>query len=143
MRETLCRGKREDNKEWVYGNYLYDDMTEKHFIVPFGNISESTKVNEEGCCYCVGFEVIPETVGQYTVLSDKNGDKIFDGDIVNGKNAIHGYYEKFIVVWDDEAAGFYCKRCRNTDCNYCFDLVLDIKIIGNIHDNPELLEVYS
>ncbi len=168
MMETLCRGKREDNKEWVYGNHLYDDMTGKHFIVPFDNISESTKVNEEGCCYCVGFEVIPETVGQYTGLTDKNGNKIFEGDIVR-----HNTYDGFdchchsIVRFgkynqdgsEDEyhptgCLGWYVEVDNFTVPDFLeptnfenylktqnlLKVALNCEIIGNIHDNPELLE---
>lgn len=68
--------------EWVYGNHLFDDVSGKHYIVPFGNITESEKVGQDGCCYCVGFEVIPETVGQYTGLQDANHRKIFEYDLI-------------------------------------------------------------
>ena len=51
-REQLFRGVRVDNSELVYGNHIYDDISGKHFIVPFGNITESTKTGEEGCTYC-------------------------------------------------------------------------------------------
>lgn len=135
------------NGKWIEGNHLYDEITDKHYIVPFGNINESQKVGQEGCCYCVGFEVIPETVGQYTGLTDKNDKKIFKGDIVNYiyyGSAIKGIikfgeyktpYEKghvgFYINWDltKQLASFFKENASR------------IEVIGNIHDNPELMEV--
>ena len=120
MREILFRGKRKENGEWVYGNYAVTDNNEKqqHFI--FQN-----KAFE--------FEVDPETVGQYTGLTDKNGKKIFEGDIVEYINSspckIDYIDGQFVMMWKN----FY----RN------FERVYDdqIEVIGNIYDNPELLEV--
>lgn len=125
-------------------------MTGKHFIVPFGNISESEKVNEEGCCYCVGFEVIPETIGQYTGLTDKNGKKIFEGDIVDG--IAYACEWKGVIVWIPQIASFGLNHGHDTAWENCTILKraargmndeFSAEIIGNIHDNPELLEVNS
>lgn len=132
--------------EWIEGNRLYDEITDKHYIVPFGNINESQKVGQEGCCYCVGFEVIPETVGQYTGLTDKNGKKIFEGDILKFTND-EGDSSLYSVQWSDFFAGWVMQRVEMTfeaelmDCwndwrNYC-------EVIGNIHANSELLEAVA
>lgn len=62
MRRYLFTGKREDNGEYVRGNLVVDNVTGKQYILPFGNITESDKVGQEGCLYCVAFEVVDETV---------------------------------------------------------------------------------
>lgn len=165
MREILFRGKREDNNEWAYGSHLLDDISGKHYIIPFGNINESDKEGQEGCCYCVGFEVIPETVGQYTGLTDKNCKKIFEGDIIRYADIDdYQYYlecrecpddydkELFKNMWDvDEIV--YGDKVDYPAFNLCHDNfelngLSELKIsgqyyyeiIGNIHDNPELLK---
>ncbi len=142
-REILFRGKRTDNSEWVKGNHLYDDVSGKHYIVPFGNITESTKVGQDGCCYCVGFEVIPETVGQYTGLTDKNGTKIFEGDILEFTDD-DGDKSLYSVEWDNEYSCWMTlaieTKKKREPMDY-WDLWKEhYEVVGNIHDLPELLK---
>lgn len=121
MREILFRGKRKENGKWVYGNYAVTDNNEKqqHFI--FQN-----KAFE--------FEVDPETVGQYTGLTDKNGKKIFENDIVKIKGKTRCIFYGI--------SGFrYTNYGEYADTLEKVFTVVDCEVIGNIHDNPELLEV--
>lgn len=130
MREFLFRAKRLDNGEWVYGSYYHCCGTAygATFIV----------VNDFGF-----IEVIPHTVGQYTGLTDKNGKKIFEGDIVQyqpeyATEPIHSVVEycadKFnypafdLKNHDYEANGLQCAHEEGVGC----------EVIGNIHDNPEI-----
>lgn len=146
MREILFRGKRKDNGEWVYGNHLFDDVSGKHYIVPFGNITESEKVGQDGCCYCVGFEVIPSTVEQYTGLTDKNGKKIFEGDIIRFDENLYTVQRECDTpggYWAE--TGYILKHIGWSDYMSFTSTIDDwenecqVFIIGNIHDNPELL----
>lgn len=141
MREIKFRGKRIDNGEWVYGSLIQCDITGKRYILPMGSdANESDKVGHEGCLMLFTFEVIPETVGQFTGLKDKNGKEIYEGDICNCRE-----YECFgKVEWNNEEAGFYfcvVMEGGGFEEEHLYDYVDELEVIGNIYENPELLEV--
>ena len=137
MREILFRGKRLDNGEWTEG-YLLEQNTPSYnaYVVPHIMIEQDnrhTDILEHEI-----EEVDPATVGQYTGLTDKNGKKIFEGDIVEGGDfdAEEGYG---VIRWEDGAFEVATETFLGTfHENYWGK---DFEIIGNIHDNPELLEV--
>lgn len=142
MREILFRGKRISNSKWVEG-FMYS----QHFPLEF---RDDFYIR----CYDTDYLVIPETVGQYTGLTDKNGKRIFEGDILDvssdvayGGVAVHrlGY---FVVEFhngcfmksalDDPQLSFFDNAKRKGLYHF---ISTDIhKIVGNIHDNPELLK---
>ncbi len=144
MREILFRGKSADNGEWVEGFYFCmthpDNRHTHHFIIPLNvDISKGTQIDK------IQIEVIPETVGQYTGLTDKNGKKIFEGDILRKayypeKDTVVEYFDgsyrfKYIRTFGRSIKGEYSYLC------FIQSAVLELKVIGNIFDNPELLEV--
>lgn len=126
MREITFRGKRADNGEWVCDNSVLF-FSEKTKI--YGALNEWREI-----------EVIPETVGQFTGLTDKNGKKIFEGDIVKTKSIIgKNVYE---VRFSEARRGWFPFACGD-GCGCCEDEVEcpeDVEIIGNKWDNKNLLE---
>ena len=125
MREILFRGKRIGKNEWVEGDLIH--------------LPNGIAILANGYAY-----VIPETVGQYTGLKDKNGKMIFEGDVVYCKSRLDNanmvvIFEcgQFRMVFSENYrsyqtnSGFYDINCFNKE------------VIGNIHDNPELLEAKS
>lgn len=136
MREILLRGKRADNGEWVEGGILCTENWTSIFVCKDyqGSFNEAPYSDVEE------FDVIPETVGQYTGKNDKNGTKIFEGDIVKDEQS--GY--EYIIKWFSEYACFALAN-KNGHMEYDVDefemLVNDLIVVSNIHDNPELLEV--
>ena len=139
MREILFRGKREDCGEWTEG-YLFKQWNRTFLLWGMtGDIPNMT-------------EVIPETVGQYTGLTDKNGKKIFEGDIIRAITLNTGTEEIAVVCFGnfidenngDEYIGFYIEfdGIQTTATQLAMEECKNrIEIIGNIFDNPELLEV--
>lgn len=121
MREILFRAKRFDNGEWVQGDL-------RQFEV--GVYIESYTVDGSKLNYVVD----PKTIGQFTGLTDKNGTKIFEGDIIK---YFYWYGEDIAVVQYDK------RLCRFdiavNGCHWNLDECETHEIIGNIHDNPELL----
>lgn len=125
MREILFRGKRLNNGEWVEGFYNHLPCgrfgADEHMIQ---TVLENGKI---GMLY----DIDPSTVGQYTGLKDKNGKKIFEGDIVKSDN---GHISE--VTFYFGAFCCYC-QCHDTHNTLWSDI---LTVIGNITDNPELLE---
>jgi uncharacterized phage protein (TIGR01671 family) len=143
MREILYRGKQINTEKWVYGNLLKSNQGTV-YIYP------SRIIEDDGHHIRLDTDepwwVIPETVGQYTGLKDDNGDPIFQGDIVRDQFRNIGvvkYSDRFL----DWRIRFYKGWDRLTKAKEhgarMFDWVypkMCLKIIGNIHDAPELLE---
>ena len=133
MREILFSGKSKDNDVWVEGYYC--GKVNKTIFSP---AEDSAQIVDKDLYW---HEVIPETVGQYTGLQDKNGKMIFEGDIVK---CISKFDAKDMVVIF-ETAEFHlvnCQRYKNYTecCGYRYFGTLETEVIGNIHDNPELLK---
>lgn len=130
MREILFRGKRKDNGEWAYG-YLVEAtnvITDKKATFIFEQDATYFTHGEFACT----FEVKPETVGQYTGVKDKNGKKVFEGDIMQLCSACY----PCLVYWDGKSWAWKQNGKRRE-----IDLTCEkMEIIGNIYDNKELLE---
>ena len=158
MREYLFRGKRKDNGEWVEGYYLYRGEecnkigTDVHYIVT------------HDLCGFSWHEVIPETVGQYTGLTDKNGKKIFEGDIIRYAD-LYDYncylecidnlevYDNIDLgdIWTIDEVVYGIKvgypAFDLNECDFEINGLSELsesgqyfyEVIGNVHDNPEML----
>lgn len=141
MREILFRGKRVDNGKWVFGTYGEHTSLDATII-----INRPYPTHNGGLSALNFWDVDPATVGQYTGLTDKNGTKIFEGDIVNFKEWSGGLW-CWIGEVRYENQQFVVSGNPNRECGTPFTISLSsltpkrIKVIGNIHDNPELLEV--
>ncbi len=143
-REIKFRGKRVDNNEWVYGYYFTTPLTIENFGA--GHLGDGIKR------YCIStdmgvvYAVNPETVGQFTGKLDANKKEIYEGDIVKvtkfddeDKNCTFvtfiEFYEGSWVLYksiDDELDLYW---------TIFMDIEYNVEVIGNIHDNPELLKV--
>lgn len=147
MREILFRAKRIDNGEWVEGNVIhsYDaDEEYKAIIIPVKSSDMYTDTDDNDIGFETWNKVNPETLCQYTGLTDKNGNRIWENDIVRttkfGKDDGNGHnyagFDVFVVKWDDGGFALFNKWRR-------FNLRTDEKsyeILGKVFDNPELLK---
>lgn len=131
-RDILFRGKNIYDNRFYYGNYKYQKQD------AYLNHSHYIDVGNQKYLY----PVYQETIGQYTGLNDKNGVKIFEGDVLklNTRNAI------YVVFWHISCSTFFMKIIDGENITYCrfgdiHKINLKLKIIGNIHDNSELLTV--
>ena len=135
MREILFRGKCNEvgkyNGHWIEGHYGEDEGRNEIFF--------STKIG------IVGYSCEPESIGQYTGLTDKNGKKIFEGDVLkiyegsedDGYKISNVYSYGGVLCVDYETSEWDFNALAFLDS----DNVFTFEVIGNIHDNPELLEV--
>ena len=135
IREIEFRGKRIDNGEWTFGYFYCHKGLDKHYILP---IDETSFYN--------GIPIVPrsfsncainkETLGQYTGLKDKNGTKIFEGDLLYYRNSNH-----------DEEDGAMELIFEDGSFMISGDILIplheihswELEVVGNIYDNPELV----
>ena len=122
-RENLYRGKRVDTGEWVEGSLIGNDVI----------VGKIVEFEEDYFCTEFWYKVDPETVGQFTGMTDKKGKKLFEGDVysMGEKNIL------YVVIFDKSQ--FIGKQVGNRSLAGLEYWKSDIEIIGNIHDNPELL----
>ncbi len=144
MREILFRGKSTKTNQWIYGGF---HIWEKRQVCVFGN--DRLKDDEISCVITVNsfadwnmprtmhaVEVIADTVGQYTGLTDRNGNKIFEGDIVN---ILTENEEIGIIVYED---GGFIVRADKFSIDFINNINgTDVEVIGNKYDNPKLMEI--
>ena len=139
MREILFRGKREDSGEWLEGNLLVDPDLGSAQIIGFEYWVSETGI-ESGE---FGEFVDHRTVGQYTGLKDKNGKRIFEGDVLRAEFEVDDELRttSLRVMW-------FRNAWHSVEGNWGPELIEeeevmgDCEVIGNIHDNPELMEGY-
>lgn len=127
-REIKFRGKVFLKEEWVYGD-----------LVKTKNFAAIKKADGD---YFHPTQVFPKTVGQYTGLKDKNGKEIYEGDILDYEELdVFGEDHQYrgVVKWTDD-----CFVCDNSDSitglAWVVKQSIEFEIIGNVHDNPELLK---
>lgn len=134
-REILFRAKTANTGKWVYGYYAvsswYEDGTTIHMIIPLDSMVYPGSE--------VWYEIVdPKTVSQYTGLDDVDGNKIFEGDIIQSDSNIGD------VKWNETHASFLMLMRSVTGALYYVAIdeaaAISSKVIGNIYDNPELME---
>ena len=126
MREILFRGKRADNGEWIFGICL----NENHI----GIFHDDT---EEEDCNIEVFQITPKTIGQYIGLTNKNGKRIFEGDILSyrGKKASVSFITHYGIPCFTTGIG-----SGSSTAFHPYKITEQHVIIGNIYDNPDLLD---
>ena len=147
MREILFRGKRVDTGEWVYGSFVPDLLEVFNgfeeldgFIKPFEKTPDKRRM----------VEVERSTVGQYTGLTDRNGVKIFEGDILHFINTYRNVNHEWHCTVEFVDGAFVCRYIESEghlgEYNYFTSWNVPLgqwDVIGNIHDNLELLQEIS
>ena len=128
MREILFRGKRMDNGEWIFGDLIHEPWA---YFIQVDTGSGNERIRKR-------YAITEETVGQYTGLKDKNGKRIFEGDIISFFNW-GGNVLKRAVVWVPQLGRFsvFIDGALSVGVN---PILGSHKVIGNIHDNPELMK---
>lgn len=142
MRKILFKGKRTDNGEWVCGYYVLrkrpyfkDKGADFEHVICDNLVIDDSNDKQFVDTIPITYSVDPETIGQYTGLTDTNGNKIFEGDIV-----WYDYKEeRGIIQWDNDTARFII-TCSTFTVDFDNVYGYELEIVGNIYDNPEMME---
>ena len=135
MRDIKFRGI-DNNNRWRFGFLVYSPFDTAFNIIEVGEIPP-TYSDPCGDVFSEGAVVNPDTVGQFTGLKDKNGKEIYEGDIVCG-DIFDEKFKMAEVVFD---VGCFSVSVKEDWCPALYDVTADTTvIIGNIHEDPELLE---
>ena len=137
-REMLFKAKRTDNGEWSEGA-LFDGIK---YCVIGQTIKFSPYIENE--CKIVGFKVDRDTLCQYTGLTDKNGNKIWENDVVRYTDELVGMVKQDLIVWSGDCCSFARKHKSKYAAGFQYLWInertsKELEVIGNIFDNPELL----
>ena len=127
MREILFRGKHSEKSRWDYGD-LYMDHGRTY--IASRDMMHGVRVHGE---------VIPDTVGQYTGLTDKNGTKIFEGDIVKLRLLAAKMEWKGVCEYRNGAFGLAWQYAGERYCTFAGTCNAEYEVLGNIYDNGELI----
>ena len=145
-REIAFRGKSKSTGEWVDGYYVGDNT-----IIAYNEVVYDMGFIDTSPCH----DCYPGSIGQFTGLYDKNGKEIYEGDILRGNeypfncDGVDNYFAE--IVWADNVCGFYRLTHKNPNSTVRGishgnweqldeDDIKSFEVIGNIHDNPELLK---
>lgn len=149
MRKILFRGRRIDNGEWVSsGNIIQFNPENSEELIFIPGVNERCTCTHDDQDNILSFEsgvfykVDPSTVGQFTGLTDKSGKRIFEGDIIEcwsegvmARGTVQQNKGGLWIIYPAWQKRIMWGLCPSADCS------TDVEIIGNIHDNPELVEV--
>ena len=132
MREILFKAKRIDNGEWVYGSYVYTFREDENCPVTCVQVEKHFIVEESGNMFWVD----EDTICQYTGLADKNGQKIWENDVVQYCDFTTEYY---VIAWEVDKACFEYQQYGCSIMNFDELSGIEVEVIRSIFDNPELL----
>ena len=135
MREILFKAKRKDNGEWVKGYYRADPDLDTHYICGWNYYASENGLEREP----FEEEIDPDTLCQFTGLTDKNGRKIWENDICDTFENGSKEMLRNVVKFEDGCFKVFKKHYLSMHLD-CYE-ESDLKVVGNIFDNPDLLEV--